>query len=341
MLSAMFLAGLFVLPVVLVYVLMIKGMDRLEPEPWWLLGVMFLWGALGSTLSAMIFNEVGQTAVSYALDASARDPQVNMLTAVLVAPPVEESTKGFGLLLLWGASAVALKELDGPLDGAIYGGVVGLGFTLTEDVLYIASAQAQGGMAGFASVFLLRTVLAGLGHATFTAMTGLAIGMASETRNLAAKITLPVAGWGAAVGLHALHNYLATFFLQYGGLLFKLLLFWVFSGLFFVLLFVLALRDRAIVVQGLVDEVGRALHPVEYRRTISYWMFVPLANFFVLLSGTGGYRAARRKQLDLIELAFLKHRQRYGDGAMDSRERQLRGLIAHANQRGVFVGPRT
>ena len=155
----MLLALCFILPVVVFYLLVIKSMDRFEPEPVWLLGVMFLWGALGSTLAALILNQVGQAAVGIAVGAESAKSEVDMLTAVLVAPPVEESTKGFGLLLLWGLSAVWLKELDGPLDGAIYGGVVGLGFTLTEDVLYVTSAFGQAGAAGFMAVFVLRSGL--------------------------------------------------------------------------------------------------------------------------------------------------------------------------------------
>jgi protease PrsW len=341
MLAGMLLALVFILPVVIFYLLVIKSMDRFEPEPLWLLGVMFLWGALGSTMAALILNQLGQAAIGVAVGGSGTASEVNMLTAVLVAPPVEESTKGFGLLLLWALSALWLKELDGPLDGAIYGGVVGLGFTLTEDVLYVTSALGQAGAAGFVAVFVLRTVLAGLGHASFTAMTGVAIGAASETRNWFAKCLLPVGGWAAAMGLHALHNYLATFLLQHGGLALKFLVFWTFDVLFFVLLFILALRDRSIVMRGLVDEVGRMLHPVEFRRTTSYVMFVPLANFFSLLSSPRGYWAARRKQLDLVELSFVKRRRQRGESGLGSREAELRARVDRANQQGVFVGARS
>ena len=38
---------------------------------------------------------------------------VQMSTASFVAPVVEESTKGFGLLILWVVSALWLKEVDG------------------------------------------------------------------------------------------------------------------------------------------------------------------------------------------------------------------------------------
>ena len=80
-----------------------------------------------------------------------------------------------------------------------------------------------------------------------------------------------------------------------------------------VLIVCLAVRDRSIVLRGLVDEVGRLLHPKELERTTSYWMLMPLWNFVSLSSSPSGYRQSRKKQLALVELAFFKHRRRRGD----------------------------
>ena len=95
----------------------------------------------------------------------------------------EEGFKGLGVALIALASALGLRELDGPLDGAIYGGVVGLGFTLTEDILYVANQFATSGIGGFAFLLFLRTVLLGLSHCTFTACTGLGFGIATEAKS--------------------------------------------------------------------------------------------------------------------------------------------------------------
>jgi RsiW-degrading membrane proteinase PrsW (M82 family) len=333
---------LFVSPFVFLYFLIIKGTDRYEPEPFWLLTVMFFWGAVVATLTAIIGNEIGSATLSWAMNASARDPLVEASTASFVAPLVEETTKGAGLLLLFAASALWLHEVDGALDGAIYGGVVGLGFTLTEDTLYVASATAEGGASGFAMVFVLRTVMAGLGHASFTAMTGLGIGVAAEVSNPLFKVIAMVAGWGAAVVLHFTHNFLVTFLLLGGvGLLLKLLVFWAFDLLFFVVIIALAIRDRGIVFSELGEEVGRLLHPKEFERTSSYRMIVPLWNFVALTGAHAGYFASRRKQLDLIDLAFLKRRRRRGGNQANfaAREQRLRERIHAATARGVFVGP--
>lgn len=333
--------ALFVLPCVVIYALFIKGIDRYEPEPWWLLISAFIWGAIVSTTIAAIASIIGQVAFSIAAGAHPSDPLVDAMTATVIAPITEESTKGLGLLILWLVSWWRLKELDGPLDGAIYGGVIGLGFTLTEDVMYVAGAMAQAGPQGFAALFVLRTILAGLAHASFTALMGLGIGLAVEARHPAVKILAPIIGWVGAVMLHALHNGLVTFLFAGGaGLVLKIVLFWLIDCLYFVLLIALVFRDRHIVIEGLKDEVGRIIHELELRRTSSLWMFVPLWNYVSLADSPGGYRAARGKQLSLIELAFLKRRRGRGEVGLDSIEQRLRGRIDQANHRGVMVGRR-
>jgi RsiW-degrading membrane proteinase PrsW (M82 family) len=337
-----FIALLFVLPVVVTYFVVLKGADRYEPEPLWLLVSVFLWGAVVATITAIVGNMVGQTAVSAALGAQSTDPLVQASTASFVAPIVEESTKGAGLLLLWLLSRVWLKELDGPLDGVIYGGIIGLGFTLTEDVLYIQQAAATAGAAGFGATFLMRTVMSGLGHATFTAASGFGVGIAVSSRRPWVWVVAPLAGWVCAIGLHSLHNLLCTFLVAGGtGIIVKYLLFWCFDLLYFVLVLLLALRDRATVTHQLRSEIGRLILPKEFARTTSAWMLLPLYNWLSLERSPRGRSEARRKQLDLVELAFVKQRQDLGDRdrTLDRKERALRARIAQANARGVHIGP--
>ena len=343
MLILWFFAFLVIAPTVFVYFLIIKGMDRYEPEPFWLLTLVFFWGAVVATFMAVIMNGVGENMMSAALGVPPTSSIVQSSTASFVAPLVEESCKGSGLLLLWLLSAFWLHEVDGALDGAIYGGVIGLGFTLTEDVLYVGSAGEHGGAAAFTALFLVRTVAAGLSHASFTAMTGLGVGVACETSNPLLKWLAPIAGWMAAVGLHFVHNFLVTFLSDGGiGLVAKFLVFWTFDLLFFALVISLAVRDRSIVLRGLVDEVGRLLHPKELGRTASHWMLVPFWNLMNLSKSPGGYQASRKKQLALIELAFLKQRRARGQQsvAIEKREWELRSAVNHANSNGVFIGAR-
>jgi RsiW-degrading membrane proteinase PrsW (M82 family) len=325
----------FVTPIVLTYLFFIRWVDRFEPEPWWLILAAFVWGALFATLGGGLSSSIAQAVASPFIDAK----DLDVVGATVFAPIFEESFKGFGVSLIALISALGLRELDGPLDGAIYGGVVGLGFTLTEDILYVANQYATNGFAGFVFLLFLRTVLLGLSHCTFTACTGLGFGIATEAKSWATKIIMPFIGFGCAIAMHAMHNFLPTFFGE-GGLLVMMLVSWAIDIMFFVLLALLVVRDRSIVVRELFGEVGHLLHPKELQLVASYFS-LGFKNWGVLFSrGWAAFSLRRKKQLQLVELAFVKSRRRRGEHGpdLDRKEAELRRDIAIANQRGVWIG---
>lgn len=335
MLVGLILGGLCVTPLVLTYLVFIRWVDRFEPEPWWLIFAAFAWGAIFATLGGGISSSIAQASTGQLL--SPHD--LDVVGAVVFAPAFEETFKGIGVALIALVSALGLRELDGPLDGAIYGGVVGLGFTLTEDILYVSNQFATHGLGGFVVLLFLRTVLLGLSHCTFTACTGLGFGIATEARSWLVKLAAPVFGFGCAMAMHAMHNALPTLFGE-GGLVLMLLISWAIDLLFFLLLALLVVRDRSIVVRELFGEVGHLLHPRELQLVASYFS-LSLKNWSILFSkGWGAFSVRRRKQLQLVELAFVKSRRRRGESGpdLDRKEAQLRQQIATANQRGVWIG---
>jgi RsiW-degrading membrane proteinase PrsW (M82 family) len=337
MLVGLILGVIFVTPLVLTYLFFIRWVDRFEPEPWWLILAAFVWGAIFATLGGGISSSIAQTFTSTLLHASPKE--MDVVGATVFAPVFEETFKGIGVALIALISALGLRELDGPLDGAIYGGVVGLGFTLTEDILYVANQFATNGFGGFVILLFLRTVLLGLSHCTFTACTGLGFGIATEAKSWFVKLGAPVFGFGCAMAMHAMHNLLPTFFGD-GGLVLMLLISWAIDILFFVLLALLVVRDRSIVVRELFGEVGHLLHPKELQLVSSYFS-LGFKNWSILFSkGWSAFSARRQKQLQLVELAFVKSRRRRGEYGpdLDRKEAELRRDIATANQRGVWIG---
>ena len=84
------LALVIVAPTVFFYFLIIRGSDRYEPEPLWLLSLAFFWGAVVSTLTAIVGNEVGEGALRASLGAG-QASLVDASTASFVAPLVEET----------------------------------------------------------------------------------------------------------------------------------------------------------------------------------------------------------------------------------------------------------
>ncbi|MGH8906508.1 MAG: PrsW family intramembrane metalloprotease [Egibacteraceae bacterium] len=191
-------ATLAVAPVPLL-VVVVLALDRLEPEPMRNLVTAFLWGATVAAIVAGIVNTIGISAVSVLLGALGGTAAY----VTLGAPVVEETLKA---LVLVGFLRYRGHELDGPTDGIVYACMAGLGFALSENLLYYTAALLEGGTGVLAFTFVLRGVLAPLLHPLFTSMTGMALGWAALRRGGAARVLVPIAGLCAAIGLHALWN---------------------------------------------------------------------------------------------------------------------------------------
>jgi RsiW-degrading membrane proteinase PrsW (M82 family) len=339
MLVGLLLGALGVTPFVLLYALFVRWVDRFEPEPTWLLLLAFFYGAGFATFAGGVSSHFVQGAAASLFGVGSSSAGMEAFGATVLAPLFEETFKGLGLCAIALGSAAGLHELDGALDGVIYGGIIGLGFTLTEDILYVATTYAERGFNAFAGLLFVRTVLLGLSHCTFTAMTGLGFGIAAEVHKPWMKVAAPVVGFGVAVGLHALHNGLPTFFGGTGTLA-MILFTWLTVILFFVLVAALVARDRALVVRELQTEVGALLHAKELVLVSSY-VTLGMRNVNVLFAtGLVAFRHRRAKQLALVELAFVKHRRRRGQSGthLDAREAALRGRIAEANRLGIWLG---
>ncbi len=187
--------GVLALIPLTVVLLAIRWLDRWEPEPRGTMWFAFLWGAGVSVLVAFLGNQWGAEYVG----TQTQDEQVALLlTASYVAPIVEETAKGFGVLAIFLARR---RYFDGVVDGIVYAATVAAGFAFTENILYFGRAGE-----GLAVVFVLRAVVAPFAHLLFTACIGIALGVASRRRNdLAPVIAFPL-GLACAIILHALWN---------------------------------------------------------------------------------------------------------------------------------------
>ena len=150
--------------------------------------------------------------LSYLLAYLVNDSEV--VAAVVWAPVTEEFGKGLFLILL---VVLRPRQLHGPLDGAIYAALVGIGFSFVEDTLYysveLSSAAAPESLA---VLVVLRGVLGAFSHSLYAAMFGIGIGIAVQTRSSVVRVLAPLVGFVAAVALHALWNASVTFYDQLG-----------------------------------------------------------------------------------------------------------------------------
>lgn len=187
-----------------VYSLLVVALDRFDHEPWYTMLAAFLWGAIVATFFSLILNSFTGFLVFAASDAFT----ASVVLPVVVAPLVEETTKGLAVLILL---LTVRHELDSVLDGMIYGALVGLGFAMTENALYFASFYADGGVAGLLAGFFLRAGFGGFTHAIFTAVVGASIGWARRRYGRgSARFVVPAAGLLLAMTLHAIWNGVAV-----------------------------------------------------------------------------------------------------------------------------------
>ncbi len=203
-----FLAFILSLLPTLLYTWLLWWLDRYEKEPFILLVLAFVWGAIPAVILSIIFELLFDIPI-----VALGSPQLvtELLGASVSAPLIEESAKA-GSLLLMVAMLWIFKygEIDGPLDGLIYGGMAGFGFAMVENFFYLLGAYMEGGVFGTFFLAFLRAGLFGLNHAMYTGFTGVGIALALHSKQLWKKLLFPVLGFALGVGAHALHNAFAT-----------------------------------------------------------------------------------------------------------------------------------
>ncbi|WP_344781149.1 PrsW family intramembrane metalloprotease [Microbacterium kribbense] len=200
------IAGMLVALIPLAAVLLaIRFIDRWEPEPRGLVILAVAWGATAAVGIAL--------GVDYLLTLSTGGditPLHETLRAVVQAPIVEEFGKGLGVFLIY---LTARRAFDGPVDGIVYGALVGAGFAFTENIQYFAVAMIEGGTGDLTTTFFLRGILSPFAHVMFTSVTGFALGLAARRGASARHAAGPWAfGMVGAAALHALWNGSAQFF---------------------------------------------------------------------------------------------------------------------------------
>ncbi|MDT8306310.1 MAG: PrsW family intramembrane metalloprotease [Anaerolineae bacterium] len=281
------------------YVALIYSADRYEKEPGWLLAATFFWGAVPSIAIALLFNLLGTMPLYFA----AGPDSGGTIAAVLVAPPVEETAKALALI---GIFVLMRHEIDGLLDGIIYGAMVGMGFAMVENIFYFIQVYGEGGAEAWRSNVLFRTILFGLNHSLFTSMTGLGLAAGRFSRRRDLRYLFPIAGWSLAVLLHALHNVGAST----NGPLCLIMPLSDWGGVWLLLaIIVWALwQEKQWIRHYLAEEVERG--------TLSQWQYETAssgrARFRYCLTvlfdrGPAAYRDALRFYRHCSELAYKKH----------------------------------
>lgn len=179
--------------------------DRWEPEPWKTKGALLLWGAGVATLSSGIINTVLESNVALTIGDASRAGAVG---ATFIAPLVEETFKGLGVLIV----VIARRNrISSVLDGIVYAGFSAAGFMFAEDVLYYLRGDNQG-TAQLVMLVLIRGFASPFVHAMATSMTGIGLALALlKFKNGWAKAGIVFVFWCCAVLIHFAWNGASVF----------------------------------------------------------------------------------------------------------------------------------
>jgi len=241
-------------------------------------------------------------------------------TAVISAPIVEETAKALILFIFFFWKK---DEFDGVIDGIVYAAMVGLGFAMTENIQYYGRAVLEGGGGGLTLVFILRGALAPFSHPMFTSMTGIGLGLARQSRNMAVKWIAPIMGLLAAISMHSIWNGSGVIF---GGVAFILTYIVIMIPAFFIMLVVIILalrREGQIVREYLVpDYQAGLLTQQEYNRLCTIGGRMGSSFNAFSRGGFSQWQAARQLNQTASELAFHRSRVARGLVAPDAQERE-------------------
>ncbi len=315
------LVGIGIVQTVL-YLLFVRFIDLYERESLRYVIPVFIWGFAVATTLSLVFNTIASITIS----SLAGNQTASFLTAVFVAPPVEETTKGLALLIAFliayaAARRRGLVEFAGVMDGIVYGSAVGFGFAIAEDILY--------GLQYGSETFVVRRIFGGFAHAAFTSLTGIGIGLIPWVRGGLLKVLLPLVGLVGAILLHATFNFTATVF---GPVAYVVLFFVV--GLYAVIIILWLWMERRVIREELREEVGAGtITPEEYAILPSYFRKTGYYLGLIFTGRFGTWARARKVHGAAVDLAVSKRLARRADTAV-RRDR----VLALRNKIGALRG---
>jgi len=180
--------------------LLVNFMDRFEREPWFLRLAAFLWGAIIAIPPAFFIETKVDGMLTNMLGPGTSVVLRTALQGLNAGVTEETIIKGLGLLLLF---IILRDEFDNVTDGIVYGALIGAGFAMVENFNYFAANSKN------FLVFLIvgRVILGWLGHSTFIACFGAALGYVRYTRVRWKQIVIPLIGYLIAVGLHSFFDF--------------------------------------------------------------------------------------------------------------------------------------
>ncbi len=265
------------------YLMIIWRIDRYDREPFSLVIINYIYGAVGAILLAIIGSGLVTGLLSFIIN---NEEMVLRVQTIIVAPVVEETTKGFFLFLM-----IANKKFDNITDGIVYGGAIGLGFGMTENFFYFLFYSQS--FTDWLSIVIIRTLFSGVMHCVSTGTLGAFLGYAKFKPRIV-KLTFPVLGLAVAMFIHFLWNLSVSFeSTAILGFLFMIFTIAVFITVFSISL----LGERKIIFRELLPETESGLIPQSHllilnsrRRNRLGWIDESIRKLYISAATTLAFR---------------------------------------------------
>jgi hypothetical protein len=187
----------FAMLVAAIFLAVLRLVDLNEKEPLWALGLFF---ALGASSSALLHLVMGSPGLRLHVWSPALAEETARLAAIVA-----------GVAALWAVGQMrGWREIGGVTDGIVYGAAAGLGFAAIRiliDRLVAADTLGPAFLSGLEAIG--RTALAELRDGLFGGLIGAGVGAAAVAATTRRGVALSLAGWVAAVLVHAAYLWIA------------------------------------------------------------------------------------------------------------------------------------
>jgi RsiW-degrading membrane proteinase PrsW (M82 family) len=288
-----------------IYLYLIWKFDRYDREPFKLVLINYLWGALG----AIVLSLIGSIFITLILSIFIKNADVLARTSsIFVAPVVEEITKGSFLLI-----TVASRKFDNITDGIVYGGAIGLGFGMTENFFYFISFGQT--VPSWIMLVIIRSLFSGVMHCVSTATLGAFFGYA-KFKASSQRIFYGLVGLIIAILIHSIWNFSLNFEkIAPLGFLFLFI-----SIIIFIITFSISLRgERKIIFTELKEECDNGLIPLNHLEILSSskreqkgWLDEKIRKIYIKAATTLAFRKVQQRQSNgLSKLYYEKDIENY------------------------------
>jgi hypothetical protein len=283
--------------VALVYLVVLRLLDINEKEPLWALSIALVFGAVAAALVPVF------TGATWLLNAfgDAFFESIAKVVALLAALAIFNAI----------ANLRGWSEINGLMDGVVYGATVGLGYAVGDAFVHqLTLGSTAAATVGSPLTVLWSTLLAGLRQGLFGAIIGAGFGAAVQARSAGQRIGYPIAGFVGAVIVHAFYFWLAHGSAAGSSGSFRTIIAMVLPLLLVVGLMVTSLgREKKAIRDelepetgsGLVTEADLALLENPRQRRSRYLQYLSRGDF-------DGWQALRTRQNRQVQLALAKRR---------------------------------